>query len=201
MREKPPNYYEVLAIHYTATDREIKTAHRKLIKAAHPDSNGENALASRLNVARDVLLNPAQRAMHDEDLRNAGFIFQSEESNLAPQSRIIRNVDAPHGGYRTPASDHSDFIEVEVDLDEYDDSKTRPLVELATRLFGTLFWFGAAVGCYYVAPFITRPFNDVTTFGGDMIALIAGIFRLVVYIAIPACIIMGGYVLFHRRQD
>jgi DnaJ-domain-containing protein 1 len=46
----------VLGLAEGATEAEIRSAHRRLMRAAHPDQGGSDWLASRLNEARDVLL-------------------------------------------------------------------------------------------------------------------------------------------------
>jgi hypothetical protein len=49
----------VLGLPAGASEAEIRSAHRRLMRAMHPDQGGSDWLASRLNEARDVLL--AQR--------------------------------------------------------------------------------------------------------------------------------------------
>jgi hypothetical protein len=46
----------VLGLAAGASDAEIRAAHRRLMRAAHPDGGGSDWLASRVNEARDVLL-------------------------------------------------------------------------------------------------------------------------------------------------
>ena len=46
----------VLGLKEGATESEIRSAHRRLMLAAHPDQGGSDWLAARLNEARDVLL-------------------------------------------------------------------------------------------------------------------------------------------------
>ena len=48
--------YQVLGLHVGATEEEIRAAHHRLMRAAHPDAGGSDWLASRGNQARDVLL-------------------------------------------------------------------------------------------------------------------------------------------------
>lgn len=62
--------YEVLGVRPDATTDEIKLAHRRLIRVHHPDTGGDDAIASALNFARDVLVDSVERHRYDE-LRSA----------------------------------------------------------------------------------------------------------------------------------
>jgi hypothetical protein len=46
----------VLGLAEGATEAEIRAAHRRLMRAAHPDAGGSAWLAARLNAARDLLV-------------------------------------------------------------------------------------------------------------------------------------------------
>lgn len=48
--------YEVLGLRPGASETEIREAHRRLMRGAHPDAGGSDWLASRVNQARDVLI-------------------------------------------------------------------------------------------------------------------------------------------------
>ncbi len=48
--------YEVLGLHPGASEKDIRDAHRRLMRGAHPDAGGSDWLAARINQARDILL-------------------------------------------------------------------------------------------------------------------------------------------------
>jgi hypothetical protein len=48
--------YEVLGLRPGATESDIREAHRRLMRGAHPDTGGSDWLATRINQARDILL-------------------------------------------------------------------------------------------------------------------------------------------------
>jgi DnaJ family protein C protein 19 len=48
--------YQVLGLAPGATEADIRAAHHRLMRTAHPDAGGSDWLASRVNMARDVLV-------------------------------------------------------------------------------------------------------------------------------------------------
>jgi hypothetical protein len=47
---------DLLGVRPSASEEEIRAAHRRLIGRVHPDAGGSAALASRVNAARDILV-------------------------------------------------------------------------------------------------------------------------------------------------
>jgi hypothetical protein len=50
--------YEVLGLAPGASEADIRAAHHRLMRTAHPDTGGSDWLAARVNMARDILLGP-----------------------------------------------------------------------------------------------------------------------------------------------
>ena len=63
------DYYKTLGISKNATDKEIKTAYRKLARKFHPDINPDNKEAEisfkKINEANQVLSDPENRKKYD----------------------------------------------------------------------------------------------------------------------------------------
>ena len=70
------NYYEILGVDSKATQADIKSAYRKLVKQYHPDlhPNDPNAAVKfkEINEANEVLSDEQKRAAYDYELANPG---------------------------------------------------------------------------------------------------------------------------------
>lgn len=67
-RDLTITHYGALSIPFTATEREIKTAHNKHVLLTHPDKTGTNETAPDFRadqVAYEVLIDPARRRAYD----------------------------------------------------------------------------------------------------------------------------------------
>lgn len=67
------DYYVMLGIEDSATEGDIKNAHRARIRDLHPDHGGDSARATAVNLARDVLGEPRTRRAYDK-ARRAWFL-------------------------------------------------------------------------------------------------------------------------------
>ena len=79
----PKSYYEILDVKPDASDGEIRRAYRKKIREFHPDLNPEKARADKrsreLNIALEVLTDPAKRKRYDEQLERMGKAKANKE--------------------------------------------------------------------------------------------------------------------------
>src|SRR5262249_18716944 len=76
------DYYALLGVPRTATEKEIQSAYRKLARQHHPDVNPGNpeaeATFKRINEAYEVLSDPDKRKKYDE-LGSRGREYESYE--------------------------------------------------------------------------------------------------------------------------
>jgi curved DNA-binding protein len=108
------DYYKILGISKTATEKEIKSAYRKLARKYHPDLNPDNKDAEKkfkeINEANEVLSNPENRKKYDQygkDWKHA------EEFEKAKQQQQTQNKYSRQGfsGEGQSEQDFSDYFE------------------------------------------------------------------------------------------
>lgn len=106
------DYYKILEISKSATEKEIKAAYRKLARKYHPDLNPNNKEAEKkfkeINEANEVLSNPEKRKKYDEfgkDWKHA------DEYKKAKQQQTSRDRGSAQQDYGNFSGDFSDFFE------------------------------------------------------------------------------------------
>ena len=76
------DYYVMLGIEDSATEGDIKNAHRARIRDLHPDHGGDSARAIAVNLARDVLCDPRTRRAYDK-ARRAWFLAMLKNPTIS----------------------------------------------------------------------------------------------------------------------
>lgn len=81
-----PSCYAVLGVDETATQEQIRTAYRALVKATHPDAGGDPARFDAVSKAYAILRDPDLRAQYDQQWKYysahadfAKFVQESQE--------------------------------------------------------------------------------------------------------------------------
>ncbi|KNC85909.1 hypothetical protein SARC_01947 [Sphaeroforma arctica JP610] len=102
------NHYEVLGVPTTATESQIKKAHRQMVRKWHPDkwqTKGESAQAEsnvrfkRVQKAYEILSNYVTRRTYDLTTRAETYTSQRQQSHPAPHAHAHRHTQAhtyPH---------------------------------------------------------------------------------------------------------
>lgn len=97
MQQQYTDYYQVLGIARTASDKEIKAAYRKLARKYHPDVNpGDKAAETKfkqISEANDILSDPKKRSAYDQ----WGEHWKAASQGQRPSS----GGPNPFGGFRT----------------------------------------------------------------------------------------------------
>jgi len=112
------DYYKILGVPKTATEKEIKKAYRKLARQYHPDANPNNPQAEEkfkeINEAYEVLSDPDKRKKYDQfgaqwkNFTGAG----GRPEDFWQQYGGARSTGggAPGGGYRTVSPEEFEEI-------------------------------------------------------------------------------------------
>lgn len=107
------DYYEILGVKKTASEKDIKNAYRKLARKYHPDLNPDNKQAElkfkQINEANEVLSNPENRKKYDQYGKNWKHGEEFEKAKQQQQRQYQGQQDFSGGGYSE--SDFSDFFE------------------------------------------------------------------------------------------
>ncbi len=80
---KKRNYYEVLGVQLGATSEEIKKSFYELSKVFHPDVGGSLEKQQELAEAYNILKDPEQRSVYNQELRDEKVIpFSKRDTDL-----------------------------------------------------------------------------------------------------------------------
>ncbi len=106
------DYYKVLGVSEKASDKEIKSAYRKLARKYHPDLNPNDPEAERkfkqVNEAHEVLSDPEKRKKYDQYGKDWQHAEEFEKARKAQQQAGGYGQYTYSGGSE---SDFSDFFE------------------------------------------------------------------------------------------
>lgn len=105
------DYYKILGISKTATEKEIKSAYRKLARKYHPDLNPGNKEAEtkfkEINEANEVLSDPENRKKYDK----YGKDWQHGEAYEKARSQQQQYSSRQSSQHDFSNEDYSDFFE------------------------------------------------------------------------------------------
>lgn len=107
------DYYKILGVDKKATEKEIKSAYRKLARKLHPDLNPNDTDAKvkfqQINEANEVLSDPEKRKKYDQYGKDWKHADEFEKANRQQG----RPADSRRPGYSDarPEGDFSDFFE------------------------------------------------------------------------------------------
>lgn len=107
------DYYKTLGISKNATDKEIKTAYRKLARKFHPDINSDNKDAEikfkEINEANQVLSDPENRKKYDTYGENWKHGAEYQQAKNQQQRQYQSQNQSSQQGFSEEA--YSDFFE------------------------------------------------------------------------------------------
>ena len=96
------DYYKILGVDKTASEKDIKNAYRKLARKYHPDLNPNDAEANKkfqqLNEANEVLSDADKRKKYDQYGENwqhgEAYEQQPDSNSKAASSKVMQAVPA-----------------------------------------------------------------------------------------------------------
>jgi len=103
------DYYELLGVKPDASDKDIKSAYRRLARKYHPDVSKESGAEEKIksiNEAYEALKDPARRKAYDQ-LRAGGYRAGDEFRGPPPNWQRESDFEFGEGG----GEDYSDFFE------------------------------------------------------------------------------------------
>ncbi|MFK5973325.1 MAG: J domain-containing protein [Flavobacteriaceae bacterium] len=107
------DYYKVLGISKNATEKDIKTAYRKLARKYHPDVNPNDTAAEqkfkKVNEANEVLSTPEKRKKYDRYGKDWQHAEEFEKARKAQRGSRRNTSQGYTGAYAE--QDFSDFFE------------------------------------------------------------------------------------------
>lgn len=109
------DYYKVLGLDKSATEKEIKSAYRKLARKHHPDLNPNNTEAEekfkQINEAHEVLSDSEKRKKYDQYGKDWQHAEEFEKAKSQRQSQSNQNAYRQYTYSGNQESDFSDFFE------------------------------------------------------------------------------------------
>ena len=107
------DYYQILGIKKNATEKEIKSAYRKLARKFHPDLNPNDKTAEKkfkeINEANEVLSNPENRKKYDQYGKD--WKHGEEFEKAKQQQRQQQSSRQSYSGAGFDNQDFSDYFE------------------------------------------------------------------------------------------
>ncbi|KAF2762567.1 DnaJ-domain-containing protein [Pseudovirgaria hyperparasitica] len=109
------DFYELLGVSYETSEADIKRAYRKTSLKYHPDKNPGNLNIVEkfhlIGIARDVLLNPEAKALHDKT-RIARIQKQRQNDLLEGKRRTMKeDLERRESGFKRKRAEEEDELE------------------------------------------------------------------------------------------
>jgi hypothetical protein len=159
------DYHKVLGLSPGATEKQIKSAYRKLALKYHPDRNkspGAEQKFQEITTAYDYLLDHPEHAIDDApsyEEHMAGEVYRRERERMQQQARARRAKKKKEEEYFNRPEWHDPIL----------------LLKYVARVFGLLFAIAAIV-----LPILLAIFGDPASLAGTAFFLIVGVFLLVI---------------------